>query len=87
MCGSSSTSSSALRTLADRVGQPFTYPHTMEAASAEIRRLKGQPATPSADRHREKRAVQDDMATRRGDDAQVQPTETTGYGSKCQWSR
>ncbi len=86
MCGSSSTSSSALRTLADRVGQTFTYPHTMEAASAEIRRLKGQPATPSADRHREKRAVQDDMATRRGDDAQVQPTETTGYGSTAQWT-
>ncbi len=75
-----------LRTLADRVGQTFTYPHTMEAASAEIRRLKGQPATPSADRHREKRAVQDDMATRRGDDAQVQPTETTGYGSTAQWT-
>jgi hypothetical protein len=26
------------------------------------------------------------MATRRGDDAQVQPTETTGYGSTAQWT-
>jgi hypothetical protein len=86
VCGSSSTSSSALRTLADRVGQTFTYPHTMEAASAEIRRLKGQTPTPPADRHHEKRAVERDMATGRGDDAQVQPTETAGYGSSAHWT-
>ena len=75
-----------LRALAQRTGQTFTYPHTTEAASAEIKRLQSQKPTPAAERHREKRAVARDMATARGDAAQVRPAETTGYGSTAAWA-
>lgn len=39
-----------------------------------------------ADRRREIRAVRDDMARHRGDDARViEGVETTGYGSSATW--
>ena len=44
------------------------------------------PPTARADRRREIRAVQDDMARRRGDAARViEGLETTGYGSSATW--
>ena len=75
-----------LRALAQRTGQTFAYPRTMEAASEEIERLKGVKATPQADRRRELREVQDDLATGRGDAARVRDAELSGYGSTATWA-
>jgi hypothetical protein len=75
-----------LRALAQRTGQTFAYPRTMEAASDEIDRLKGVKATPRTDRRRELREVQDDLATGRGDAARVRDDELSGYGSSARWA-
>jgi hypothetical protein len=40
----------------------------------------------NADRRRELRAVQDDLAGGRGDAARVRDYEISGYGSECRWS-
>jgi hypothetical protein len=53
-----------------------------------IDRLKRCAPDPVADRRREQRAVQDDMARRRGDATRViEGLETTGYGSSATWTR
>ena len=75
-----------LRALAQRTGQTFTRPTTMEAASEEIDRLKGVKATPRSDRRRELREIQDDLATGRGDAARVRENEVSGYGSTATWA-
>ena len=75
-----------LRALAQRTGQTFTWPKTMEAASDEIDRLKGVKATPRTDRRRELREVQDHLATGRGDAARVRDDELSGYGSSARWA-
>ena len=75
-----------LRALAQRTGQTFAYPRTMEAASDEIDRLTGVKATPRTDRRRELREVQDDLATGRGDAARVRDDELSGYGSTATWA-
>ena len=75
-----------LRALAQRTGQTFTWPKTMESASEEIDRLKGVKATPRSDRRRELREVQDDLATGRGDAARVRDEELSGYGSTAAWA-
>ncbi len=77
-----------LRQLAMQRGVTFVVPKTRAQASRMIDQLKRRAPEPAADRRREIRAVQDDMACRRGDSAAVrEDIETTGYGSKCQWSR
>lgn len=75
-----------LRALAQRTGQTFAYPQTMQDASNEINRLKGVKPTPRADRRRELREMQDDLATGRGDAARVRDDELSGYGSTATWS-
>lgn len=75
-----------LRALAQRTGQTFAYPQTMEDASNEIDRLKGVKATPRSDRRRELRDIQDDLATGRGDAARVRDNELSGYGSTATWA-
>jgi len=76
-----------LRDLAMQRGESFTPPRTKAQASAEIQRLKKRRPTPRADVRRELRQVSDDMATRRGDDAQVRiGYETRGYGSSATWA-
>jgi hypothetical protein len=42
--------------------------------------------TPRVDVQRERRDVSEDMATRRGDAAQIRPDELSGYGSSATWS-
>ena len=74
-----------LRALAQRTGQTFCWPKTTAEASAEIRRLEGV-KTPVGDRRRERREVQDDMATGRGDAARVREDEVNGYGSSAHWA-
>ncbi len=75
-----------LRALAQRTGQTFAYPQTMEDASNEIDRLKGVRKTPTADRRREHRDIQDDLATGRGDAARVRDDELSGYGTTATWA-
>ena len=68
-------------------GVSFVPPRTCFEASRLIDQLKRRAPDPAADRRREIRAVQDDMA-RRGDDARViEGRETTGYGSNSTWKR
>ena len=76
-----------LRQLALQRGVTFAVPKTRAQASRAIDTLKSRRPEPFADRHREIRAVQDDMARGRGDSARIREgVETTGYGSNCQWS-
>ena len=77
-----------LRQLAIRRGVTFIVPRTRAEASRAIDALKRRTPEPVADRRREIRAVQDDMARGRGDDARViEGLETSGYGSSATWKR
>ncbi len=71
-----------LRQLAIQRGVTFVIPRTRTEASRAIDALKRRRPEPVADRRREIRAVQDDMARGPGDSAKVvEGLETTGYGS------
>jgi hypothetical protein len=75
-----------LRQLAMQRGVSFVPPRTCFEASRLIDQLKRRAPDALADRRREIRAVRDDMARRRGDDARViEGVETTGYGSSATW--
>ena len=75
-----------LRQLALQRGVTFAVPTTRAQASRAIDALKRRRREPLADRRREIRAVQDDMARARGDSARVlEGVETTGYGSSATW--
>jgi hypothetical protein len=75
-----------LRQLALQRGVTFVVPKTRAQASRAIDSLKHRGPEPLADRRREIRGVQDDMARHRGDSAQVlEGVETTGYGSSATW--
>ena len=75
-----------LRQLALQRGVSFAVPKTRAQASRAIDGLKRRRPEPVADRRREIRAVQDDMARTRGDSAKViEGVETTGYGSSATW--
>lgn len=75
-----------LRSLALQRGISFTPPRTRAEASRLIDQLKRRAAEPVADRRREIRAVQEDMARHPGDAARVtEGVETTGYGSSATW--
>ena len=75
-----------LRSLANRTGTTFTYPRTSARASAEIKRLQGLEQSSQADRIREQRAVQRDLAERPDDAARVRRDELSGYGSSARWA-
>src|SRR5512132_700101 len=75
-----------LRQLALQRGVTFIVPKTRAEASRAIDALKRRRPQPAADRHREIRAVQDDMARHRGDVAQIiESLEAEGYGSSATW--
>ena len=74
-----------LRSLAQRTGQTFTYPHTFAEASDEITRLKR--ARPSSLAELEiEREIADAVAVGERDAARVRADEIDGYGSNCRWS-
>src|SRR5215207_8268117 len=76
-----------LRQLALQRGVSFVVPKTRAQASRAIDHLKRRQPEPFADRRREIRAVQDDMARNRGDNAKIlEGVETTGYGSSATWT-
>jgi hypothetical protein len=75
-----------LRQLALQRGVSFVVPKTRAEASRAIDALKRRRPEPVADRRREVRAVQDDMARNRGDAARVvHGRDTVGYGSSASW--
>ncbi len=75
-----------LRQLALQRGVTFAVPKTRAQASRAIDTLKRRRPEPVADRRREIRAIQGDMARGRGDSARViEGVETTGYGSSATW--
>ena len=75
-----------LRQLALQRGVSFVVPKTRAEASRAIDALKRRRPEPVADRRREIRAVQDDMARHRGDAARVvHGRDTVGYGSSATW--
>ena len=77
-----------LRQLAIQRGVSFVVPKTRAEASRAIDALKRRKPDSAADRRREIRAVQDDLATRRGDDAKViHGVDTVGFGSQATWKR
>jgi hypothetical protein len=77
-----------LRELAMQRGVSFTIPRTRAEASRLIDALKRRAPEPAADRRRELRAVQSEMACERGDAARVrEDLEVTGYGSTATWKR
>ena len=76
-----------LRSLAMQRGVSFP-PRTRAEASRLIDELRRRPADRAADRRRDRRAVQDAMATGRGDAARVrEELEVTGYGASATWKR
>jgi hypothetical protein len=76
-----------LRQLALQRGVSFVVPKTRAQASRAIDTLKRRRPEPLADRRREIRAVQDDMARSPVDSAKVlEGIETTGYGSSATWN-
>jgi hypothetical protein len=77
-----------LRQLAMQRGVSFVPPRTCFEASRLIDQLKRRRPEPVADRRREIRAVQDDMARGRGDAARVvEGRDTVGWGSSATWKR
>jgi hypothetical protein len=75
-----------LRKLAMKRGVSFVPPRTCFEASRLIDELKRRRPDMVADRRREIRAVQDDMAGNRGDAARViEGVETVGWGSNATW--
>lgn len=75
-----------LRQLAMQRGVSFVPPRTCFEASRLIDQLKRRAPDTVADRRREIRAVQDDMARNRGDAARiVEGRDTVGHGSSATW--
>jgi hypothetical protein len=75
-----------LRALAERAGQTFATPRTMQEASAEIRRLKATTARTSVERKIERDEIADAIDTGTEDSVRVHRSEVTGFGSNCRWS-
>jgi hypothetical protein len=75
-----------LRVLADKTGTSFTYPQTLNDASAQITRLKALPRSSNGDAQRERHGVQHDLQTRPDDATAVRERDVTGYGSTARWA-
>src|SRR3954451_19014367 len=76
-----------LRQLALTRGVSFVPPRSSSEASRLIDQLKRRDADSAADRRRELRAVQDDLAGDRGDAARIRDDEISGYGASASWKR
>ena len=75
-----------LRSLAQRTGETFTYPHTKAQASAEIRRLRSRETSSPQERRREQRDIARELAERPDDVVRVNlDHETTGYLARATW--
>jgi hypothetical protein len=75
-----------LRVLAEQTGTTFPLPKTFAQAKRLIDDMHQRKQTPRSDVQREHCTVSDEMATRRGDAAQVRADELSGYGSSATWT-
>jgi hypothetical protein len=73
-----------LRTLAEQRGGSFTPPRTRAEASRAIDELRRRRPNTRAEQRRDRRVVQDQLATA-GDDARIRDREIDGYGSSATW--
>ena len=69
---------SYLRSLAERTGQTFTYPHTFAEAGREIDRLKAIRPESRVERRIERKEIADQLATGPVDSARVREDEISG---------
>jgi hypothetical protein len=77
---------SYLRTFAERTGQTFAYPRTIEQAAREIRRLKAVRPSARVERAIERREIADAIAQGAPNAASVDlERDVTGYGSTATW--
>jgi Domain of unknown function (DUF4326) len=76
-----------LRVLAERSGTTFTTPRSINEASRMIEAMQQRKRTPRSEVRRERQAVSQDMASKRGDAAQVEPSELMGHGSSATWRK
>lgn len=74
-----------LKDLAMQTGQSFDWPQTGKQAHEQIERLEALKKTTRADRRRERREVQLDMARKVGGASRVRAAELSGYGSTGRW--
>ena len=75
-----------LRSLANRMGETFTYPVTRSQASSEIRRLRQRTPSTRREQRSDTRRVQADLAERPDDACRIKPDiEVTGYGANATW--
>jgi hypothetical protein len=76
-----------LRSLADRTGQTFTWPHSKAQASQEIQRLRRTRPSTALEHAIERLDLQSEQAARQANcDVSVDFSEITGHGSNCRWS-
>ena len=75
-----------LKSLAERTGQTFTYPHTFADAGREIDRLKGVRPESRAERRIERKDIADQLATGPVDSARVREDEISGRESSATWA-
>jgi hypothetical protein len=76
-----------LKSLADRTGQTFTYPHTAGEATREIKRLQGARSMTRTERYVETTAVRDQIASGPIHEAtRVGEGEIAGHGSSATWA-
>jgi len=76
---------SYLKSLANRTGQTFTYPHTAAQASAEINRLKHTRPSTRTERRIEHKLIADQIQAGPLDSARVRNDEIVGRGSSATW--
>ncbi len=76
-----------LRALARQTGTTFTPPATKREASQAIQEMCNRRRSPRDELLRERRTLTREMATRRGDAAQVKADEVHGYGSTASWHK
>ncbi len=75
-----------LRSLANRTGQTFTYPHTSRQAHAEINRLKHARPSSRTERYVERKLIADQIQAGPQDAARVRDHEISGHGSSATWT-
>jgi hypothetical protein len=75
-----------LRALAEQTGTTFTTPRSSWEAGRLIEQMQQRKPTSGSEREGERLAVSEDMATCRGDAAQVGADELSGYGSSAAWT-
>lgn len=78
---------SYLKSLANRTGQTFTYPHTAVEASAQINRLKHTRPSTRTERRVEGKLIADHIQAGPIDSARVRNDEISGHGSSATWTQ